>query len=176
MIADPDTEEARLLGAFRYARNRAVLHCDARWMPSRRRLWSSWNYLMRDSDNSDALCVTYWMNSLQNLPTRTNLFVTLNPTDEIHPKAIHGVFDYDHPVFDANAMSAQQQLWSLQGRRRTWFCGSYFGYGFHEDGCRADLPSPSNWAACAAPGQVPQESGRIHLPSGAERVPLEAAE
>jgi uncharacterized protein len=176
MIADPDTEEARLLGAFRYTRNRAVLHCDARWMPSRRRLWSSWNYMMRHSDSSDALCVTYWMNSLQNLPTRTNLFVTLNPIDEIHPKAIYGIFDYDHPVFNADALSAQQQLWSLQGRRRTWFCGSYFGYGFHEDGLQSGLAVAEQLGGTRRPWTVPHESGRIHLPSGAESVSLEAAE
>ena len=176
MIADPDREEARLLGAFRYARNRAVLHCDARWMPSRRRLWSSWNYLMRRSDNSDALCVTYWMNSLQNLQTNTNLFVTLNPTEEIHPKAIHGVFDYEHPVFNSDAMSAQQHLWSLQGRRRTWFCGSYFGYGFHEDGLQSGLAVAEQLGGTRRPWSVPQESGRIHLPRDADSVPLEAAE
>src|SRR5690606_10065624 len=85
------------------------------------------------------LCVTYWMNCLQQLDTKTNMFVTLNPYDEIHPKAIIGQYEYDHPVYNADAMEAQKHLGAIQGVNRTWFCGAHFGYGFHEDGIQSGL-------------------------------------
>lgn len=177
MLANPDALERRVLGAFRYEPNRAVLHRDTRWMPRRRRLWSSWNYLRRPAGDGSALCVSYWMNSLQNLRTATNLFVTLNPPEDIHPKAVDGVFDYEHPVFTTRAMEAQASLWSLQGRRRTWFCGSYFGHGFHEDGLQSGLAVAEQLGAVRRPWTVASESGRIRISrTGALEMPLEAAE
>jgi predicted NAD/FAD-binding protein len=177
MLSDPDPLETNLLRAFPYTRNRAVLHRDARWMPRRKRLWSSWNYLKTRTADGNALCVTYWMNSLQNLATTTNLFVTLNPGTSIHPKAIVGSFEYDHPTFTAEAMRAQELLWTLQGRRRTWFCGSYFGYGFHEDGIQSGLAVAEQLGGVRRPWIVPDESGRIHLGRENDSIaPLEAAE
>jgi predicted NAD/FAD-binding protein len=173
LLDEPDPLEAKLLGAFEYQTNWAVLHRDRRWMPRRKKLWSSWNYLKRRKGFEDDLCVTYWMNRLQNLKTNTNLFLTLNPTAQIHPKAIEAVFDYDHPVFSASAIEAQKSLWAIQGTQRTWFCGSYFGYGFHEDGVQSGLAVAEQLGQLRRPWQVIGESDRIHLPDPAA---VEAAE
>ena len=109
-------------------------------MPKERRVWASWNYIGHsDQKTEDPLCVTYWMNRLQNLKTEDPLFVTLNPSEEIDPTLEHQRFTYEHPLFDQAALKAQRDLWSLQGNRNTWFCGSYFGYGFHEDALQSGL-------------------------------------
>ncbi|ODR99132.1 NADH-ubiquinone oxidoreductase subunit 6 [Methyloceanibacter superfactus] len=179
MLGDATQQETELLEKFRYERNRAVLHRDKRFMPRRRRLWESWNYLKQGRGIESALCVTYWMNSLQSLPTSTDLFVTLNPSREIHPKAVDAVIDYDHPVFTAEAIRAQARLWSLQGRQRTWFCGSYFGYGFHEDGLQSGLAVAEQLGGLRRPWSVAGESDRIQVTDvvmDTEHVPLEAAE
>jgi len=173
LLHEPDALEQRLLGSFSYQTNRAVLHRDARFMPRRKRLWSSWNYLKTGDGEDGSLCVTYWMNRLQNLESETNLFVTLNPPGEIHPKAVEAVCDYDHPVFDAAAVAGQQNLWALQGTRRTWYCGSYFGFGFHEDGTQSGLAVAEQLGGVRRPWRVENESGRISLPTQAY---LEAAE
>jgi hypothetical protein len=109
-----------------------VLHRDATLMPVRRRAWAAWNYLAPDGPEGPQ-GVTYWMNRLQNIDSEKPLFVTLNPPFEPAAGGILGEFDYAHPVFDQAAIGAQRRLGDLQGVRRTWFCGSYFGYGFHED-------------------------------------------
>lgn len=162
LLPDPSAEESRLLGAFRYSRNRAVLHSDPALMPRRRAVWSSWNYLA-DRSRANALCVTYWMNRLQHTPPGTPLFLTLNPMRE--PGAGHLIHtqDYEHPVFDADAIRAQGQLWSLQGQRRTWFCGAYFGAGFHEDGLQAGLAVAEALGGVRRPWSVSGESSRICL-------------
>lgn len=140
MLADPSYDEHRLLGTFTYTRNRAVLHRDPALMPCRRRLWSSWNYISRiRDDRRPRVCVTYWMNSLQRLDPRVPLFVTLNPCHEPAPELVEGTFYYDHPTYHRAALRAQCSLDSLQGVRNTWFCGSYFGAGFHEDALSAGL-------------------------------------
>jgi predicted NAD/FAD-binding protein len=164
LLADPDADERALLGAFRYAANRAILHTDPSLMPRRRRLWSSWNYLGSGDGLETRLALTYWMNSLQPLgPDAPDLFVTLNPTRRIEPERIAGTFDYAHPMFDTAAMTAQRELWRLQGRRGTWFAGSYFGYGFHEDGLQAGLAAAESAGGVRRPWTVDNESGRIHL-------------
>ena len=173
LLDEPDALEQRLLGSFGYQTNRAVLHRDARFMPRRKGLWSSWNYLKTGEGEDASLCVTYWMNRLQNLTARTNLFVTLNPPGEIHPKAVEAVYDYDHPVFDAAAIAAQHNLWALQGIRRTWYCGSYFGFGFHEDGAQSGLAVAEQLGGVRRPWRVENESGRIPL---ATQGFMEAAE
>jgi predicted NAD/FAD-binding protein len=165
LLHDADDAERNLLGAFRYTPNRGVLHTDTRLMPKRRGLWSSWNYLGAGSGTDTTLSVTYWMNALQPLGTARNLFVTLNPTRALAPDTEIAACDYSHPIFDQRAMSAQRDLWSLQGRRQTWFCGSYFGYGFHEDGLQAGLASAEDVGGVRRPWRVAEESGRIHLGS-----------
>lgn len=133
LLADADREERALLASFRYASNTVVLHGDPALMPKRRRVWSSWNHVGRSGDPATRrVAVTYWMNRLQHLPAHTPLFVTLNPWREPDPKRVHAVRTFDHPVFDAAALAAQARLPQLQGRRRTWYCGSWTGDGFHE--------------------------------------------
>jgi uncharacterized protein len=163
VLGDADELERNLLGAFRYSANHTVLHSDPRFMPRRRRLWSSWNYMGSDRGDHASLSVTYWMNKLQPLGTERDFFVTLNPTRAIAAECRIAAFDYSHPIFDERAMAAQQDLWSLQGRRKTWFCGSYFGYGFHEDGLQSGLAVAEDIGGVRRPWNVANESDRIHL-------------
>lgn len=177
MLADADSFERYLLGQFSYSDNLAVLHSDTAAMPKRRRLWSSWNYMAsrQDSQFAEQASVTYWMNSLQKLSTQSDLFVSVNPIGEIDSAKIHYQTSYRHPIFDAAAVNAQRSLWELQGRNRTWFCGSYFGYGFHEDGLQSGLAVAEELGGLRRPWDVECESGRIHL-TKRDPVFLEAAE
>ncbi len=156
-------DEAGLLGAFRYQRNLAVLHSDARFMPRRRAAWASWNYIGGAARDGGDACFTYWMNRLQDIDSETPLFVTLNPKTPPTPEMLHHSEVYDHPLFDAAAIAAQSQLWRLQGARRTWFCGAYFGAGFHEDGLQAGLAVAEALGGVRRPWQVAEELGRIVL-------------
>lgn len=140
LLHAPTAREQSVLGAFRYQPNRAVLHSDAELMPRRRSVWSAWNYLTTEGRRgTDAVSVSYWMNCLQRLDQAPPLFVTLNPLREPRRARVIAEMDYDHPVFDHQAMAAQQQLASLQGDNGIWYCGSYFGYGFHEDALRSSV-------------------------------------
>ena len=162
LLKDPSAEERNLLGAFRYSSNSAFLHSDSTLMPRRRAAWSSWNYIEeRGRRDVTSPVVTYWMNLLQNLPGERQYFVTLNPERE--PRQVWHRETYEHPLFDAAAMAAQRQLHQLQGRNRTWFCGSYFGAGFHEDGLQAGLAVAEALGGVRRPWTVAAESGRIHL-------------
>lgn len=163
MLADSDPEERELLGAFKYIENTAVLHSDVHLMPQRRRVWSSWNYMSAHHGDDRKLAVTYWMNRLHGVESPAPLFVTLNPHRKIEPAAVVKRIQYSHPQFDAAALQAQNRLWSLQGRRRTWFCGAYFGAGFHEDGLQAGLAVAEVLGNVRRPWAVPDESGRIHI-------------
>ena len=171
-LPDASAEERQTLGAFRYARNEAVLHSDASLMPRRKRAWSSWNYMSLGSEGGTALCVSYWMNRLQALDSRRDFFVTLNPVRQPSPDKVLRRFIYDHPGYDAAALAAQSRLWQLQGRRRTWFCGSYFGAGFHEDALQAGLAVAEELGGVRRPWNVPDESGRIRI---TRLLPAEAA-
>ncbi len=162
-LADPGPRERELLGSFRYSRNLAVLHTDEGLMPRRRAVWSSWNYIGSRMPDRDSLCVTYWMNRLQNLETETPIFVTLNPPRSPRAGTLLHSEVYDHPIFDAKAMAAQRRLWLMQGERNTWFCGAYFGAGFHEDGLQAGLAVAEQLGGIRRPWQVANESGRIIL-------------
>ncbi|WP_428675365.1 NAD(P)/FAD-dependent oxidoreductase [Reyranella sp.] len=176
MLADPSSEERRLLGAFDYIDNDAVLHSDPRLMPRRRRVWSSWNYMTRDDVDGRKLAVTYWMNRLQGIESDRPLFVTLNPHREIAPGAILRHMRYSHPRFDARTTQAQKELWALQGRQNTWFCGAYFGAGFHEDGLQAGLAVAEAIGGVRRPWTVADESGRISVHETAPaRAEAEAA-
>jgi uncharacterized protein len=177
VLAEPNAIERDLLGAFAYQNNRAVLHTDVQQMPRRRRIWSSWKYLSEGASASSTPCVTYWMNRLQPLGTSTDTFVTLNPSRPVDPAKQIAAFDYAHPVFDYKAMTAQQHLWSLHGRRRTWFCGSYFGSGFHEDGLQSGLAVAQDIGGVRRPWSVACASGRIHVTSRRDCAPMvEAAQ
>lgn len=138
LLERPSDDEARLLGCFRYQQNRTFLHTDRTLMPRLRRVWSAWNYIAGDGlDGRRAVSVTYWMNRLQGLESRHDYFVSLNPLRAPDSASIIAEMTYEHPVFDGPAMAAQTELHRLQGRDRLWYCGSYFGYGFHEDALAA---------------------------------------
>lgn len=163
LLQSPTAEERALLGSFAYTPNRVVLHSDPALMPKRRRTWSAWNYVGRTDQGDQRLCVTYWMNRLQDLPLDTPLFVTLNPYREPDPAHVIRTETFSHPLFDAGALRAQTRLWSLQGQNATWWCGSYFGAGFHEDGLQAGLAAAEALGGGRRPWTVENESGRIHL-------------
>jgi uncharacterized protein len=158
----PSADERRLLAPFAYSRNLAVLHTDESLMPLRRKAWSSWNYIGTRSAPA-SLSVTYWMNRLQPLAAEVPIFLSLNPAREPAAGHILHTQTYAHPLYDAAALRAQQSLWSLQGQRRSWFCGAYFGAGFHEDGLQAGLAVAEQLGGVRRPWQVPHESSRIAL-------------
>ena len=133
MIKDKTKDEKRILGEFKYVSNIAVLHKDSSLMPKRKLAWSSWNSITKNNKT----CVTYWLNNLQNLKCENNYFLTLNPIYEINKKDIIKNVNFTHPYFNFTTTKLQKELNSLQGKKRTWFCGSYFGYGFHEDGIKS---------------------------------------
>jgi len=143
-------------------------------MPRRRAVWSSWNYLA-DRKRADSLCVTYWMNRLQGIDARVPLFLTLNPAREPRADLVLRTELYAHPLFDTAALCAQRHLWSLQGRRRTWFCGAYFGSGFHEDGLQAGLAVAEAIGGVRRPWSVAGESARIWIDGARGLVPAASA-
>jgi len=159
MLADPSDLEYSLLKAMSYAANDAIMHRDQSVMPKRRKVWSSWNYVGDGQEQS--VCATYFMNRLQRIGTSAPVLVTLNPRREIEAASVIHRETYAHPVFDAAAMNAQRRLWSLQGLRRTWYCGAYFGSGFHEDGLQAGLAVAETLGEVRRPWSVAGESGRI---------------
>lgn len=161
-VLDAATDaERRLLSPFRYQRNDAYLHRDCGQMPKRRRVWASWNYIGDD----DTAAVTYWMNRLQPLGCRDDIFVTLNPIRPIDPSRIVARFDYAHPMFDLDVYRAQQEIWSLQGAGGVWYCGAHFGEGFHEDAVQSGLAVAEALGGVKRPWRVENESGRIRLPA-----------
>ena len=144
MLADPSTEEQRILSAFKFENNRVVLHRDPALMPKRQPVWSSWNYLepakhARPGNQARRGSVTYWMNRLQNIDHQYPLFLSVNPLVEPADHLVFAEFGYDHPLYDLATIAAQRALGSIQGSQRTWFCGAYCAYGFHEDGLSAGL-------------------------------------
>lgn len=176
LLDDATHSERALLGAFGYSRNLAVLHSDPSFMPKRRAAWSAWNFRgWRAEPASPApTVVTYWMNALQRLPGKTPFFVTLNP--QTRPGTVWHEEIYEHPVFDVGAAAARKALWSLQGKRRLWFCGAYFGAGFHEDGLQSALAVAEALGGVRRPWNVPNESSRIVLvPAAAPRSMEHAA-
>ncbi|MBK1716907.1 NAD(P)/FAD-dependent oxidoreductase [Thiocystis violacea] len=168
LIESPSDTERELLGSFPYRSNRVYLHSDTTLMPKRRRVWASWNYLQQPGeDPTRPVTVTYWMNSLQDLPAEPNVFVSLNPQEPPRPETILAELDYDHPMFDARALAAQRRMGEIQGRDRLWFSGAWMGYGFHEDGLRSavevarGLGVDPPWATSAAETRAPRpESAR----------------
>jgi predicted NAD/FAD-binding protein len=161
LLGDASAAEEATLGAFPYQKNIAYLHSDTRFMPANRKVWSSWNYM---GGEGEAVCVTYWMNQLQSLPTKTPVLVTLNPSAAPREDQVFGRFEYDHPVFNRHALRNQRALWQLQGVRNTWFCGAYFGAGFHEDGLQAGLAVAEQLGGVMRPWHLKNPSSRLLLP------------
>lgn len=172
LIQAPSAAEQRLLGAFGYQENRAVLHGDTTLMPRSRRAWSAWNYLAdTERDRAERVAVTYWMNLLQRLPTSQPLLVTLNPLREPARETVIAQMTYHHPVFDQGAVAAQAELAHIQGVDRLWFCGSYTGYGFHEDALRSAVQVASALGA-PAPWRLDE---RTDAPANADASPSREA-
>ncbi|WP_435136931.1 NAD(P)/FAD-dependent oxidoreductase [Pseudopelagicola sp. nBUS_19] len=134
LLSDPTTLELQTLRAIKYQDNTIILHRDARQMPRRKSVWSSWVYKADTTRPEPAIGVTYWMNRLQNIPTSDPLFISLNPTNDIPDELIYDENVFRHPVFDIGAIKGQAALREIQGQRNTWFAGAYTRHGFHEDG------------------------------------------
>lgn len=138
LLKEPSPLEQRLLSAWRYQKNHTVLHTDSSLLPIRRRAWAAWNFT-REATTSPKrpVFVTYYMNRLQGLATRRDYCVTLNRQEPFRPETVIAEMDYHHPLYSFESMATQAELPHLNGKHRTWYCGSYFGYGFHEDAVRA---------------------------------------
>lgn len=139
LLADPSAAERAVLGAIRYQSNRALLHTDTALLPRARRAWAAWNYESATpaSDQAQTVCLHYLLNKLQPLPTRQPIIVSLNPLREPAPHTVLRTLEYAHPVFDQAAIAAQRRVAELQGKQRSYFCGAWCGYGFHEDGLKS---------------------------------------
>ncbi len=142
-LIQPSNMENDLLKNFEYVENHAYLHCDETLMPRNRNAWASWNAI--SNKEASESCVTYWLNKLQNLDTKTNYFLTLNSISKIDEKKIIKSIKFTHPSFNLKTYKLQKELMNLQGKQNTWFCGSYFGYGFHEDGLKSTLKLIKNF-------------------------------
>lgn len=130
-----------ILATFEYSKNIAVLHKNASLMPKNKSTWASWNYVSNSSQN---LCLTYWMNNLQNIPNSTPVFVTLNPSVEIDSSDVFYKTTYHHPIFNAQSSKVVSHLHSIHGRDGIYYVGSYFSYGFHEDGIKSAYETCKN--------------------------------
>ena len=140
ILERPTEEEKNILGKFKYVENVAILHSDESLMPKKKRAWSSWNSISDGKNTS----ITYWLNKLQNLETTKNYFLTLNPIYKLNDNFIIKKINFTHPYLNNENILLQKKLHSIQGKKRTWFCGSYFGYGFHEDGLRSSIELANN--------------------------------
>jgi uncharacterized protein len=166
LLDTPSQQEQRCLSAIRYQANLAVLHTDASVMPKNHRAWAAWNYVggggAQDvaSHAPQRVCLHYWLNRLQPLPTVKPVFVSLNPVVAMAPQCVLGQYDYAHPVFDTAAIQAQALLPALQGQQHTYYAGAWMGYGFHEDGFKAGV------AAAQAVMRDAVEQGGPYRPAG----------
>ena len=138
IIENPTVDEKNILSNFSYKKNYAYLHFDENLMPNNKKVWSSWNSIV-DKNNSSNNSITYWLNLLQNLKTDKNIFLTLNPIFEIEKKKIFKKVVFTHPYYNQKALENQKRLTRIQNQKNILFCGSYFGYGFHEDGIKSSI-------------------------------------
>jgi len=138
IIDNPTSDEELILKNFKYRGNTAVIHFDESIMPKNKKAWCSWNSSM-SADNIEKTSVTYWLNQLQNLKIGKNIFLTINPFREIPANKIFKKVMFTHPYFDTDALSNQSNLQKIQNKKNILFCGSYFGYGFHEDGIKSSI-------------------------------------
>ncbi|MDX8349962.1 FAD-dependent oxidoreductase [Cognatiyoonia sp. IB215446] len=139
MLADATAVERSVLGSIRYQPNKIVLHSDTSIMPKRKRVWSSWIYTEDERRNSQEIDLTYWMNSLQPWLKGEDIMVTLNSKRPIKEELIWDEVTLRHPVYDLEALAAQEAAVAMNGSNRTWFCGAWMKNGFHEDGLSSAL-------------------------------------
>lgn len=140
LLADPSPEERDILGAIGYQANAALLHTDVRLMPKRPLAWAAWNYHL-PREPRERVTVTYDMNILQSLDAPARFLLTLNRDEDVDPRKVLGSFIYHHPVYTTQAVAAQARRHEINGVHRTYYCGAYWGYGFHEDGVKSALVS-----------------------------------
>ena len=140
LLADPSPDEQELLSTWQYSQNRTILHTDTTFLPPNRRAWASWNYVRTaDVESGHAASLTYYMNRLQNLKTTHHYCVTLNTDRQVAREHVISRMLYTHPVYTTDAFATQERLRAINGMRGTFFCGSYLGYGFHEDAVRSGI-------------------------------------
>ena len=139
IIGETDLELSSILEKFKYQKNTAILHNDIRQMPINRKLWSSWNYIRKNKSMENNLSVTYWLNNIQHVQSKENFFLTLNPCDYIDNQHIYKSTSFYHPIFNTNNKNLKSKIINRQGNKNIWVCGSYLGYGFHEDGIQSGL-------------------------------------
>ena len=162
LLDEASPEEVTALSPFRYSKNDVWLHQDTALMPKRRSAWASWNYLESSEPPRHSVSLTYWMNLLQNIVCSENIFVSLNPTRKPNPEYVINKYQYSHPIFTQNTFTAQSRSINMQGKNKTWFCGSYLGHGFHEDGIQAglwvaqQLNSGPAWSASTPYNRIPE--------------------
>jgi predicted NAD/FAD-binding protein len=174
-LADPTDIERRVLGAFHYQENHAVLHKDVNVMPKRKRCWASWVYRSDGESEDAAISVSYWMNSLQGIDATRPLFVTLNSKQPISEEHVFDRHTFMHPIFDDAALAAQSRVQAMQGIRNIWYCGAHLRHGFHEDGLwsaisvAARLGAPVPWTVSSEPRRSQPLAGtagkRAYAPS-----------
>ncbi len=133
-IESPSENEINILSKFKYTKNYAYLHSDEKLMPNRKSIWSSWNFVTEET-TKNSFSLTYWMNLLQNIQSKKNYFVTINPNRI--PQFYYDKTVFEHPIFNLDTLEAQKNFNKIQGTHNTWYCGSYCGYGFHEDGIQS---------------------------------------
>ncbi len=143
IIENPTEEEKVILSKFSYKENIAYIHTDETVMPKNKDAWCSWNSSIK-KDEIEKNSITYWLNLLQNLKCDENIFLSLNPYFEINQSKILKKVKFTHPYFDQSALNNQAELKNLQNKRNILFCGSYFGYGFHEDGIKSSIEMLKN--------------------------------
>lgn len=140
LLGDPTREEQALLGAWKYERNDVALHTHRTLLPRRERAWASWNYRECQGSGADSpLAATYYMNRLQGLESKTPFCVSLNANGRVpKDRKLYDVV-YEHPIYTLESLASQKRLPNLNGVRHTFYCGSYFGYGFHEDAVKSGV-------------------------------------
>ena len=161
LIYNPTKTEHQILSRISYTSNSAFLHKDSTFMPKRKRVWASWNYINNEDSDNISPQVTYWVSNLQNLSYPKNLFLTLNPNTPPSPSKTYLSIKYHHPLFDTEAIKGQRQLSHIQGKNKTWFCGSYFGYGFHEDALQSGLWVAEKLGKVKRPWSLPRQNDRL---------------
>ncbi len=153
MLDDATPAEQNVLSRIKYQSNRVVLHTDAALLPRNRETWSAWNYVATGDRSALPVSVSYLVNKLQPLPFKQPIIVSLNPLQEPRLEYTIRQFEYAHPIFDGPAIEAQRDLEAIQGKRHTWYCGAWTGYGFHEDGLNSAL-AVANALGVHAPWQT----------------------
>lgn len=137
LLRNATATQKEILEKFKFQKNLAYLHSDVSVLPEDKKIWSAWNYL--SSRKKMDVCVTYYLNDLQNLNVKQPICVTLNPHEPLDSKKIFKVIEYEHPIFDAQAIRAQKMIETINGDNNVYFVGAWQGYGFHEDGVKSAL-------------------------------------